>query len=654
MNRRRFVEAIAATCATARNMVAALASVGVSAAPRTGDSTSPNRGQSGLRSEDAESDWIARSTAAGVLWAHDFRDDAEFQNFHRGYARPYQKLQTAPAPMPYHAALVSTPFGVSRAIRSAARGTVLTQGVPPAKEGDIQTWHVADASEILEPWDGEYRLIANALEYVLVQSVDHERNTVTVRRTGKRSFAVGNTLGTGPQGRWIRPTACFPAGMNGKSTPDQGLVSGSAVKERRFTTHAEFREGYFGHRSYWDPTVGSAPYKDWKPDAPSRRTRDDAWEGDEFWLQFRARVSASRAGESSGKMLYIQNCTTSGNGQLYIPIGPKSRRATDVPPDWPHGDHANFLRALTCWGSDAQAKYGTTLAIPQGADYSTRTVKWADGKAETAYLQDPHLFPQSHFHGHAPNDPKITGWHIPVEKWVTYLVHMKLGRDSIDTLASGILVAPGSELVYDDKSVETIYLDDVSPFPDPAGAGNYPYIVHTRRNSKSPRIHEHMEVIGIDRSDNSLTVRRNKYRSGYTSKTISSALAGLDVGSKIAYGPTRGLLDESPDEVFFPYGVERDPRLGYRETTVELFVAVEGESDYTRILSHDRYAWLYGDMKPNYGHYFYNPPGLNSIELSQYINDYIGSGAVPPPTKGHHIDYTQAILSRNFIPAPSV
>lgn len=652
MKRRRFLEAFGAALPAARIGVGSLAPAAVAARESFVRPQARSDGGTGVDLARAEADWLARSTGPGVLWAHDFRSDDEFRNFHRGNARPYEKLRTAPAPMPYHAMLVPTPFGGSRAIRSAARGTRLTKDTPAARPGDIQVWHIADATEIHPPWDGEYKLIVKALEYVWVQSVDPERNTVTVRRTGTRAYASGDTLGSGPQGRWIRPTACFPAGVNGKATPDQGLVNGAATKARRFKSHEEFREGYFGHRSYWDPAAGPAVYKDWKPAAPSREIRSDAWEGDEFWLQFRAKVSASRATQPPGKLLYIQNCTTSGNGQLYLPIGPKSK-FTEVPADWPHGPHANFLYALTCWGSDSQARYGAAVTLPQGVDFTTSIVKWADGRVEKPYMQHPASYPDSHFHGHAPNDPKVIGWHIPVEKWVTYLIHVKPGRDSIGSVASAILVAPASELPYREKPTETILLDDVSAFPDPGGTGGYPYIVHTVRNSRAPHIHEHMQVVAIDRQRNLLTVQRNVYRSGYTSKAISEAVSGLDAGTRIVYGPAKGLLEKSPDEIFFPSGVNRDPRLGYRETLVEIFVAVAGESEYTKIMSHDRYAWLFGDMKPNYGYYFYNPPGLNSIELSQYINDYIGSGAVAAPSEGHHVDYTQAILSRSFIAPPS-
>jgi hypothetical protein len=39
--------------------------------------------------------------------------------------------------------------------------------------------------------------------------------------------------------------------------------------------------------------------------------------------------------------------------------------------------------------------------------------------------------------------------------------------------------------------------------------------------------------------------------------------------------------------------------------------------------------------------------------MSQNLNDYVGSGSVSPPSKPHQIEYTQAILSKQMIAAPS-
>lgn len=603
----------------------------------------------------AEADWLARSTAPGVLWAHDFRHDEEFRNFHRGSPMPYERPRTAPAPMPYHASLVSTPFGASRAIKSAARGTHLVRDVPAARKGEVQVWHVADVAKIEEPWDGEYKLLVAAREYVLVQSRDVREGTITVRRSSTRGYKANvTTIGSGPQGRWIRPTASFPAGVNGKPVPDEGISNGSARRARKWNPddprmHGRFREGYFGHRSYWDPAHGDARYKDWKPrTGSSNETREDAWEGDEFFLQFRAKISASRFQESSpsAKMIYIQNCTTSGQGQLFWTVGPKSKR-TQVPPSWPHGPHGRMFQANTAYG-DSTAVFGAILTMPPGGGLTTTTKKWADGEEEPLWQQHPDSFPNARYRGAGQ---RIEAWHFPADKWVTYLVHIKPGRDSVIQYASSTLTRPAAELVYSEKPTEVLHLADLSSFPEVEGSGNYPYYVHSAK-SANPQLHEHMLVVAIDRSANTLTVERNVSRSFVTH--VRNKKIGWDVGATIAYGPYQGFPGKPKEMVVWPRGVRNDKRLQYRETTVEIFVAVEGETEYMKILSYDKFPWLFGDMKAEYLNYEYNPPALNSIELSQYMNDYIGSGSVAPPSGEHDIQYTQAILSRDFIPVPKV
>lgn len=541
MLRRRFIQWIPAAWVSSRTHAAVSSAIAVPAGGRSAIAQPRGAASTGSVNDAAEADWIRRSTGPGVLWAHDFRHDEEFLHFHRGAAKPYERSRTAPVPMPYHASLVATPFGGSRAIKSAARGTHLVRDVPAAGKDAVQVWHVADIGRIEEPWDGEYRLLVAAREHVWVQSRNVAESTITVRRTSKRAYkAFETTIGSGPQGRWIRPTACFPAGANGKPTSDQGLTNGSARKARRWDPgdprmHMNFCEGYFGHRSYWDPANGDARYKDWTPKSGRRETRVDAWEGDEFYLQFRAKISASRFDRRSpsAKMIYIQNCTTSGQAQLFWIVGPKSK-FTKVPPDWKHGPHGRMFLANTAYG-DRTAIFGGTLTMPAGGGTTNATKTWADGEKEPVWLQMPDSFPNARHRGGPP--PQIEGWHFPADKWVTYLVRMKPGRDSVIQYASSTLVQPAAELVYSEKPVETLYLADVSGFPDVEGPDNYPYFVHSAKSS-GPILHEHMRVIGIDRAARTLTVERNAARDVLTH--VRSTKIGWDVGATIAYGPYQG------------------------------------------------------------------------------------------------------------------
>lgn len=643
MKRRNFLGSTLATAAIARAGVAPSPAFAVHEAGARSLAGADSRALAGA----AEADWAARSTAPGVLWAHDFRHDAEFYNFHKASPTPYADPETNPKPIPYHATLVATPFGASRAIESVSRGTRLMQDIPAAPPGTVQEWKVEDIEMILEPWDGGYRLNVRVREIVILLSRDVGKGTITVRRTKSMEHPAGSTIGSGPQGRWIRPTAALRAGGNGKPTDDHGCPGtpggASARRARDWDPadrymHVRFREGYFGHRSYWDPQHGDARYKDWVPRTDTfREKRIDAWEGDEFWLQFRARISPSlvRPGAPSPKMIYIQNCTTSGNGQLFWNAGPQNRYMGGVPDDWPHGKPFGRLFTVQRAYGDSTARFGQSLSIRAGKE---------------VYQQDPVEWPLSY-------GTKPRGWCFPAGKWVTYLVHMKPGRDSMAPVGvHSRLVQALPARVFGDKSADVMYLADVSMFPDVNGPGNYEYTVHTAKRptaaTGSAQLHEHMTVIAIDRAQNTLTVRRNAMRDWTSIRAVREASLGWDAGAPIAYGIVDRTVLPGNMGLYSPHDAAVDPRVGYPETTVEVFVAVEGERKYRRIVGGDRYKWMYGDQKGRYLNYEYNPPALNSIELSQYMNDYVGSGAIPPGDGLFKIQYTQAIMSREFIPPP--
>lgn len=376
--------------------------------------------------------WVARSTAPGVLFAHDFAEDAELTAFLRG--NPGGNPLT----------LVATPFGSARAIRSRAIGTRIVRATPAGVAGDLQWWDVADASVLADPGAAPYLLLVGSadsggIEYVKVVAVDRAGNRIRVMRrmdtltthysgvlridgvnyaypTAGSYPASGYTVGKGPDGSWVRPLGSFRAGDNGRSKDDIGIGNGAARKVRRWEIarpdrHTRFREAYFGHRSYWDPAHGEALYKDWLPrdrvgaEAGPRR---DAFEGDEVWIQFRARVDSSRFAGGRAKMLYIQNASSGGTGQFFWQVSGKDY---DTSP----GNYGNVLVPLTAYG-DSAAPAGGTLSVPQRPGLGFNGVE----------IQSVDTFPACQWqHG-----TRRSCWRIPGDVWVTYLLHFKFGRDN--------------------------------------------------------------------------------------------------------------------------------------------------------------------------------------------------------------------------------
>lgn len=608
---------------------------------------------------DAEADWLARATGPGVLWAHDFRTESEFNNYLKASPAPYEgstitnpiENSSDPRRVLNVPKFVDTPWGASRAFRSEAVGTHLLEDVPSGAQGDVQVWKVADVSlfpDVVAPYNvlvGTSGLVWEGatwnagVEYVQIQSIDRARNTLTVKRKARNDgakqpppYSAGvTTIGLGPQGRWIRPTGCFRAGQNGLATDDRGIVTGAARKARSWdktnpSAHFHFREAYFGHRSYWDGA--SAQYDTWTP-GDNKPTVTQAYEGDEFWVQFRARISASRFDSTSpvGKMLFFQTPNTSNLGQVFWTIGPQASNRT-TPVNWPYLPAGKMFQPCVAYG-DSRAVYGGVVG------WKTQT--HGEGSQGVQY-QNPGVFPDAYL---SPTHTTMRGWCFPADRWVTYLVHFKPGRDSATrTVALSSLVQELPAITYDDKPSVTLRLKDVSQFPD-ACIGWY---LSTYKVVDGQRYDEQFLVQSIDRANNTITVQRNGFRYNNT-----GAAVGWDAGAPIVYG----CYDKFPGfegKWQRAFRMERDPNLGYRESTLEVLVAVEGEKEYTKLAGGTELAWLWGET---YGSYYYNPPGISSVELGQNLNDYIGSGSVKPPSTGrHYVDYTQVICSRNFIPCP--
>lgn len=502
--------------------------------------------------------WSRRSSAAGVLFAHDFTEDTELSQFIRapnnGTFSYGSNVLT----------LVSTPFGAARAIRSKAVGTQIRSATPAGVADDLQWWDVDDATAIPDPAGTPYTLLVGGVneggtEYVQVQQVDVPGRRVQVRRRrsaggiysssmtigritythpncGSYPGGAGYSIGKGPDGSWNRPFAAFPSGDNGKSVNDIGLSNGAARKTTRRWTgaqserHARFREAYFGHRYYWDTAVNpAAPYDSWLPrDVTGAQggTRSQAFEGDEIWIQFRARVDSRRFNQvGRNKMLFIQNAGSSGSGQFFWQVGPKDY-------DSRAGNFGNVLVPLTAY-ADGAAPAGGVLTSPQSDSIA--------GNGGTVQIQDAGSHPYCQWQ-HSDNGSRQC-WRIPGDEWVTYMVHFKFGRDN-------------------------------APL-NPTGASTY--------------------------------------------------------------------------QLAPPWPAATDA--SYR-TTFEMFVAQEGQANWTKLTSDTNFVWFFGDGKYQTGYYFENPPGLNSIWMSQNLNDYIGGGSNPPPTAPHWIDFTQLIVSRNWIAPP--
>jgi hypothetical protein len=384
----------------------------------------------------AEADWIARSTGTGVVWAHDFRNEAEYTNFLRGQSDPFC------------ATLGATPFGNSQAIQGLGVGTVLTENVPAASARyESQTWSVNSAASFPDPStvgaynvcvgtpDGRYS--PQVLEIVRVTAVNYGNNQITVQRGQEGSgsnywtsnYVAGtDTVGVGHRGQWRKPFGAFPAGQNGLATADRGIVTG-LVPQRDWTGYGDsannwaFRTAYYGHESYHSGSV---------------------FDGDEFWLQFRAKINLARFQNGpSSKFWYLQVVDGSVDQQFFGHI--RQRGAYDInrwpePVSWPYSSGGSHVIVAHEWGPaitnssyQENGLYGTTC-IPAG--------------------------------GYC--------WLYPPDTWVTWLMHVIPGRSGVAETTYELFAAVQGETEYTTiMSVPDVEVNYDSGFGGVAGFNSF-------------------------------------------------------------------------------------------------------------------------------------------------------------------------------------
>jgi hypothetical protein len=332
-------------------------------------------------SVSADADWTLRSTAAGVVWAHDFREANELSYFLQGQNLPSSggttdAGTTNPPVQPFLPYVRSeTRFGSSKVLVSRCVGTTLSSGITAGQA----TVTVASAADFPDPTSQGYFLLIgdeNTQEWVYVTGKSGTTLTVVRGRDGSvaRSFASGTPIGVAPTGKWTRPMSAFPATQNGKTSADIGIANGYQSRTWPFAStvaHGRYRGGYWGHSTYrtsYDASFPVSPYT-YAYTNPYTPPFLNCWEGTEFYLQFRMKVDAARFTAAPGKLFYLQNASGSTAQQLYFNVSPAST-----------GHRLNIAT-----------------------------------------------------NGQGSGQPALTpiAWNIPDDTWVTYLIHMLPGRQGV-------------------------------------------------------------------------------------------------------------------------------------------------------------------------------------------------------------------------------
>ena len=285
---------------------------------------------------------------------------------------------------------------------SASGGTSATTPCTPQNTSGTADW-VTRSTGPGVVWSHNFDTVAEVNAFRVVANVGNDptnSSNSTTTWDAADGFAGGGSLslalptGGFSSGYWNRPMSALVAQANGKSVDD--LAAGGTLTKRTYNASNtgmdwDFRTGYYGH-----PAIQSA--------FPTWIGQSNVWDGTEFYVQFRAKISAGRwtAGNPSGKLMFIDVTGLTGSQEIVI----QSENTIGAAGD--HYYQTNPFRMYTSQGSAPNS----LLTSPQGS---------------SGLVQPGGSFPNCTVGNLAVAN---ACWEWPKDEWVTVLVHVIPGRDN--------------------------------------------------------------------------------------------------------------------------------------------------------------------------------------------------------------------------------
>jgi hypothetical protein len=335
----------------------------------------------------AEQDWLARSTAPGVVWAHDFRNAAEFTNFH--------ELEAAYVAPTYTVLDSSKLGGLESAIGSQGISTMSRVAItlPDGSAG------YAVQASIPYGFTGYPGATANEFGATGGSAPIWFSNGTTTTWSGEKIKMETRAS----SGRWWRPLAGLSSG-NGLGAADIGVQRGT-VTGRTWNTASRYQPGnwltgYYGHADYWG-TSGSAP---------------SDWDGSEFWLQFRVRFSADRFAHFDGSTCPDYTTGRVFPGRVYAPSGKLA---------WIYDSKNNDAEFIFVSGYGyKQENWGDSGPFEMYTDRGGHALQYPENSGSTQ--------PGGDYAACNISSNRAACWTWPVDEWVTVLLWIRPGhqRDS--------------------------------------------------------------------------------------------------------------------------------------------------------------------------------------------------------------------------------
>jgi hypothetical protein len=364
----------------------------------------------------AEADWLLRSgqdpnnPQPGVVWAHDFRDETEVKQFRvSDVVTPFATTHTGNDPN--NLGINTVDWEASAGIGSS--GVLLTSAPNGFTGWPSGTWYqsVNSATGYVNfPIGTTYTstgTLTGTYTFPGGSTYSYSRASGDPAPTNTRAYFRGEKLkyeGRVSAGGWIRPFSPLPAAQNGRSVADpaaNGTVTLRSWNSASTSQTNSFTYGFYGHSDYHS---------------------GDTWDGTEFWLQFRVKISSGRHATRtdvsggtgtnavggleyppSGKLFFVEKI--GGGSQEIIGISGGGTDARYFYQTYP-------ARMYTEYGTSMDYPFTGTQSVQPGGEYaSTCTVGGVTTTANTC-------------------------WEWPENEWVTVLLHVKPGHQNTGSLTT--------------------------------------------------------------------------------------------------------------------------------------------------------------------------------------------------------------------------
>jgi len=429
------------------------------------------------------SDWVTRSTGAGVVWAHNFDYDAEVS----------QHLLTGGAADPtgngvYPRRVVDgAGYGCLEQIALGARLTAnYTAGGTTMQIDDATYWPTSDF----------YFMACGAVGTASHKNLFHctSRSGLTLSgvtwygpvnsafSSTAQNYVVGDIVGNEAQCEWRRTFSALPAGENGKPVDDPA-AAGAVPLRSRLTGNALsvprdaslWQYGWYGHTSNqttwanWTPwtsqDTNADGINDLKIPYTARGVSQGAaakyrlWDGNEFFVQFRMKIdprffALNRTDPAGGDSNFVrkawafQSENTSLN-QLVPSVG--TSNIYGIPSTTPMPFYLQTHKAAMTVGSDDWAR----PSPPAAGHYSHQAGSPWDVAPYYAGLSSSGK-PSTG----CPTPDGSAAWEWKDNEWVTFYVRVKPGRATFKETEIEVKFARTEDVNYNGTYTTLLSVND--------------------------------------------------------------------------------------------------------------------------------------------------------------------------------------------------